>query len=118
MKEKDRCDNRDDVETKIRAKQNEGKLNLEITIWGHSLDISDKDYILDLFGLNDDIDRNVRVTVYYFNKTAKFSLLNNLLAILGKDEVEQWMKNKWLCFKPNPEIKFFAQESPDVDQAS
>ena len=94
------------------------KLNLRIAIWGHSLDISDKDYILDLFSLNDDIDRNVRVTVYYFDKTAKFSLLNNLLAILGKDKVEQWMKNKWLCFKPNPEIKFLAQESPDVDQAS
>ncbi len=88
-------------------------------IWGHSLDISDKDYILDLFSLNDDIDRNVPCdTVYYFDKTAKFSLLNNLLAILGKDKVEQWMKNKWLCFKPNPEIQISAQESPDVDQAS
>ena len=93
-------------------------LDLNFIIWGHSLDVSDKDYILDLFNLNDDIDRNVRVTVYYFDKTAKFSLLNNLLAILGKDKVEQWMKNKWLCFKPNPEIKFLAQESPDVDQAS
>jgi hypothetical protein len=93
-------------------------LNLNVYIWGHSLDISDKDYILDLFSLNDDIDRNVRVTVYFFDKTAKFSLLNNLLAILGKDKVEQWMKNKWLCFKSNPEIKFLAQESPDVDQAS
>ena len=82
------------------------------------LDVSDKDYIIDIFSLNDDIDRNVRVTVYYFDKTAKFSLLNNLLAILGKDKVEQWMRNKWLCFKPNPEIKFLAQENPDVDQAS
>ena len=118
LKGENRSNYRDDLNRRIRAKQNEGKLNLEITIWGHSLDISDKDYILDLFGLNDDIDRNVRVTVYYFNKTAKFSLLNNLLAILGKDKVEQWMKNKWLCFKPNPEIKFLAQESPDVDQAS
>lgn len=84
----------------------EGLLNLKITIWGHSLDYSDKDYILDLFSLNDDIDRNVRVTVYYFDKLAKFILLNNLLAILGKDKVEHWMKNKWLQFKPNPEIKF------------
>ena len=84
-------------------------LDLNFIIWGHSLDVSDKDYILDLFNLNDDIDRNVRVTVYYFDKTAKFSLLNNLLAILGKNKVEQWMKNKWLCFKPNPEIKFLVQ---------
>ncbi len=35
------------------------------------------------------LDRNVRVTVYYFDKNAKFALPNNLLAILGKDKVEQ-----------------------------
>ena len=81
-------------------------LNLNFYIWGHSLDVSDKYYILDLFSLNDEIDRNVRVIVYYFDKNAKFALLNNLLAILEKDKVEQWMKNKWLKFKPNPEIKF------------
>ncbi|WOE41292.1 AbiH family protein [Acinetobacter chinensis] len=80
------------------------KLNLNFYIWGHSLDVSDKDYILDLFSLNDDMDRSVRVTVYYFNKNAKFDLLNNLLAILGKDKVEHWMKNKWLQFKENPKI--------------
>jgi hypothetical protein len=63
-------------------------------------------YIVDLFSLNDGMDRNVSITVYYFDKNAKFSLLNNLLSILDKDKVEQWMKNKWLQFKPNPEIKF------------
>jgi len=81
-------------------------LNLNFYIWGHSLDTSDKDYIIDLFSLNDDMDRNVQVIIYYFDKNAKFTLLNNLLAILGKDKVEQWMKNKWLQFRPNPEIKF------------
>lgn len=80
------------------------QLNLNFFIWGHSLDVSDKDYIFDLFSLNDDMDRNVRVIVYHFNKTAKFDLLNNLLAILGKDKVEHWMKNKWLQFKENPKI--------------
>ena len=78
--------------------------DLDFYIWGHSLDVSDKEYIFDLFSLNDDMDRNVRVTVYHFNKTAKFDLLNNLLAILGKDKVEHWMKNKWLQFKENPKI--------------
>ncbi|NNG81183.1 AbiH family protein [Acinetobacter sp. ANC 5378] len=84
----------------------DSKINLNISIWGYSLDISDKDYIIDLFSLNDEMDRNVRVTVYYYDPNAKFSLLNNLLAILNKDKVEKWMKNKWLQFKPNPEIKF------------
>ncbi|MCH7314087.1 AbiH family protein [Acinetobacter sp. ANC 3882] len=82
----------------------DSKLDLNIYIWGHSLDISDKDYIVDLFGLNDDLDRNVRIIVYYFDKNAKFSLLNNLLAILGKDKVELWMKNGWLKFEPNPNV--------------
>lgn len=80
------------------------KLNLSLYIWGHSLDISDKDYIFDLFSLNDGVDRNVRVTVYYFDRSAKFSLLNNLLAILGKDKVEFWMKRRWLKFEPNPNV--------------
>ena len=71
---------------------------------GHSLDVSDRDYIVDLFSLNDGMDRNVRVTIYYFDKNAKFMLLNNLIAILEKDKVEQWMKNKWLKFEPNPNI--------------
>ena len=78
--------------------------DLDFYIWGHSLDVSDKEYIFDLFSLNDDMDRNVRVTVYHFNKTAKFDLLNNLLAVLAKDKVEHWMKNKWLQFKENPKI--------------
>lgn len=89
-------------------------LNLKFYIWGHSLDVSDKDYIIDLFSLNDEIDRNVRVTVYYFDKSAKFALLNNLLAILGKDKVEQWMKNKWLVFKKNPEVKFIEAENQQI----
>lgn len=50
------------------------------------------------------MDRNVTVTIYYFDKNAKFMLLNNLIAILEKDKVEQWMKNKWLKFEPNPNI--------------
>lgn len=93
-----------------------GVLNLNFLIWGHSLDVSDKDYIIDLFSLNNDMDRNVRVTIFYFDKPAKFSLLNNLLAILGKDKVEQWMKNKWLEFKPNPEVKF--EVDSNLEEAS
>lgn len=81
-----------------------GLLNLDFLIWGHSLDVSDQDYIIDLFSLNDYMSRNVCVTIYYFDIPAKFSLLNNLLAILGKDKVEQWMKNKWLKFEPNPHL--------------
>ena len=101
-----RSENRNYLSKNIGTNKENSKLNLNIAIWGHSLDVSDKDYIVDLFSLNDGMDRNVRITVYYFDKNAKFSLLNNLLSILDKDKVEYWMKNKWLQFKPNPEIKF------------
>jgi len=93
-------------QSQLNEKMNSQCLDLNFYIWGHSLDYSDKDYILDLFSLNDDMDRNVSVIVYYFDQNAKFVLLNNLLAILEKDKVEEWMKNKWLQFKPNPEIQF------------
>ncbi|MEN3979757.1 hypothetical protein [Acinetobacter sp. CWB-B33] len=106
------------LQAEIKEKTLAQGLELNFYIWGHSLDVSDKDYIIDLFSLNDDIDRNVRVIVYHFNKTAKFDLLNNLLAILGKDKVEQWMKNKWLAFKPNPEIKFGETANVRLDQVS
>ncbi|WP_089605870.1 AbiH family protein [Acinetobacter piscicola] len=90
-----------DALSKLRSELNP---EMNISIWGHSLDVSDKDYIKDLFSLNDDIDRNVRVVIYFFDKNAKFALLNNLLAILGKNKVEDWMKSKWLKFKENPKI--------------
>ncbi|MBI1451806.1 MULTISPECIES: AbiH family protein [Acinetobacter] len=106
------------IETEILGLNKNNNLDLNFYIWGHSLDVSDKDYIIDLFSLNDDMDRNVRVTVYYFDKNAKFALLNNLLAILGKNKVEQWMKNKWLVFEPNPEVQFISQGNSGVNQAS
>lgn len=74
-------------------------------IWGHSLDQSDQEYIKEIFKLNDERDIGVRVIVYYFDDNAKFILLNNLLDILKKDKVEKWMKNKWLIFEKNPEVK-------------
>ncbi|MHA3055637.1 hypothetical protein E0H77_08975 [Acinetobacter sp. ANC 4633] len=88
------------------------ELNLKFYIWGHSLDVSDQEYIIDLFSLNDDIDRNVRVIVYYFDNNAKFSLLANLLYILGKKKVERWMKQDWLKFEPNPDIAQLNQIQP------
>ncbi|WP_353935022.1 AbiH family protein [Acinetobacter defluvii] len=104
LKSEIRSSQHNDLGEKIKANTIEQKLDLKIVVWGHSLDVSDKDYIIDLFSLNDDMDRNVRVTVYHFNKTAKFDLLNNLLDILKKDKVEHWMKKGWLKFEKNPDI--------------
>lgn len=105
---------KDSIRDEITKTEKEMMLHLNISIWGHSLDLSDRDYIKDIFSLNDDFDRNVRVVVYYFDNAAKFALLNNLLAILGKDKVEKWMKKKWLQFKPNPEIKFEEEQQQQI----
>lgn len=75
---------------------------INILIWGHSLDSSDKDYINEIFDLNS--EGWINVIVFYFNETAKFDLLANLLHILGKEKVELWMKKGWLKFELNPNI--------------
>ncbi|WOE34159.1 AbiH family protein [Acinetobacter baumannii] len=80
------------------------RADLNIFIWGHSLDISDDVYINEIFSFNEPSDNNVRVTIFHFNKSAKFDLLTNLFHILGKEKVEKWMKKGWLTFKENPEI--------------
>lgn len=75
-----------------------------IYIWGHSLDVSDDTYITEIFSLNDQLDCNVRLVVFYFDTPAKFDLLANLLHILDKEKVEKWMKKGWLKFEKNPDI--------------
>lgn len=89
----------------------EGEI-IQINIWGHSLDVSDEDYIQEIFSFNQDEDQYVRVIVFYFNHTAKFSLLANLLHILSKKKVEHWMKQGWLKFEPNPNVAQLNQIQP------
>jgi len=89
----------------------EGEI-IQINIWGHSLDVSDEDYIQEIFSFNGNEDQYVRVTVFYFDTSAKFSLLANLLHILGKEKVEHWMKQGWLKFEPNPDIAQLNQIQP------
>ena len=60
-------------------------------------------YIKELFSFNEPYDQGVRVVVYHYN-SAQFDLLSNLIYILKKDKVENWMKKGWLRFEPNPNI--------------
>ncbi|MDE2421058.1 MAG: hypothetical protein KGO49_07770 [Gammaproteobacteria bacterium] len=79
---------------------------IDIYIWGHSLDVSDRDYIEEIFSLNDSIESEclTRVVIYYHNDASRFSMLANLIHILGKDLVERWMKKGWLKFDVVPDI--------------
>ena len=80
-----------------------GLQKINIYVWGHSLAESDEDYIREIFSLNRKKDVECNVCVYFYDNDAP-QLLNNLLDILGKAIVEEWMKKGWLKFEENPDI--------------
>lgn len=54
----------------------------KLYIFGHSLDVTDKDVLRDLI-LND----NVYTTIYYYNRSAYGQQIANLVKVIGKDEL-------------------------------
>ncbi len=76
----------------------------DIYIYGHSLDVSDKDYINEIF---DFIERNklekynsnVRMYVFYHDEASKSDLLINLIDIIGRERIELYLKESNLVFK-------------------
>ena len=64
--------------------------------------------------ISKNVGAELQQMIVRFMSYASCLLLNNLLAILGKDKVEQWMKNKWLQFKENPEVRFIESESQQI----
>jgi Bacteriophage abortive infection AbiH len=75
-------------------------------IWGHSLDRSDEKYIRRLFEeISDTSEFNwSRITIYFHCKNSKASLLKNLLAIIGKDVIEEAIRLGFLKFLKAPYI--------------
>lgn len=75
----------------------------EIIIWGHSLDSSDGEYIREMFNLNSDNLLN-RVTIKIWYHGSPHTQLANLMHIMGKDVIQEWMKKGWLLFQAAPDI--------------
>lgn len=83
--------------------------------WGHSLDISDKEYIREVFDqLNESKSkihiryiRDTKIIIFHHSVSSKADLLNNLLSIIGKDEIEGLMKQKRLTFVQATEDNLF-----------
>lgn len=88
---------------------------IEIYIWGHSLDSSDRDYIHEIFSFNQGEKPSVRVIVYYYSKP--HAQLSNLIYILDKDTIETWMKNKWLEFIEMPNIQGLNFDNNYIDSS-
>lgn len=75
----------------------------EITIWGHSLDISDREYVQDIFKLNTlNAPYQASLVIWYYG-TPHNSLVN-LIHIMGKDIIQNWVKKGWLKFEKMPDI--------------
>jgi len=72
--------------------------NYHFYFWGHSLDKSDEDYINTVFDFVNKINGNKKIIIIYHNKKAKSKLLNNLLYIRKKEEIENLMKCDILVF--------------------
>lgn len=75
---------------------------LEETIFyviGHSLDKSDKDYVLDLFKfLEADSSKKSKICVFYYNKKDMENKLKNLFNVVGEQKISEMNKNERLYF--------------------
>lgn len=73
-----------------------------VYIFGHSLDVTDKDILRDLI-LND----NVHTTIFYHDKDAMGQQIANLVKVIGQDELIRRTegKDKLIEFKPQKPMK-------------
>ena len=104
------------IENKMKSPSLTKHHPIEIYIWGHSLDSSDSDYIHEIFSFNQDQKYSLRVIVYYYSQP--HAQLSNLIAILGKNTVENWMKNKWLEFIETPDIQKLNFDDSYIDNST
>lgn len=65
---------------------------ISLLIMGHSLDVTDKDIVEELFSLSDDI------TILYYNESAFASLVTNLVGIFGREHFYQLRTQNKLIF--------------------
>lgn len=80
-----------------------GKMSL--VVMGHSLDITDKDIIIQLFDAADDI------TILYYSERSEASMVTNLIGIYGKEQFDELRIKKRLRFLPqDAEYEGFAED--------
>ena len=79
------------------------RAHYEVVIWGHSLDSSDAEYVREIFSLNSDNLLNRVVIKVWYHQSQHISLAN-LMHIMGKEIIQEWMKKGWLVFEPAPDI--------------
>lgn len=67
---------------------------IRLTVMGHSLDVTDKDVIAELFELAGEIQ------ILYHEKKQVSSYISNLISMFGKETFDDWRISKNLAFVP------------------
>ncbi len=83
----------------------EEKGSAQLVVMGHSLDVTDKDIIMQVFG------RARNITILYFNEDNEASLIANLIKIYGKIGFDNLRVEKHLRFLPQTaKYDYFAED--------
>lgn len=77
---------------------------VSLTVMGHSLDVSDRDIIVELFNASDSI------TILYHSQGALETYVRNLVRIFGKQGLDELRATKSLKFHPLVEEQSFTME--------
>ena len=77
---------------------------ISLTVMGHSLDVSDRDIIVELFNASDSI------TILYHSQGALETYVRNLVRIFGKQGLDELRAAKSLKFHPLAEEQSFTVE--------
>lgn len=79
--------------------------SVQLVVMGHSLDVTDKDIIMQVFG------RARNITILYFNENNEASLIANLIKIYGKIGFDNLRVEKHLRFFPQTaKYDYFAED--------
>ena len=77
---------------------------VSLAVMGHSLDVSDRDIIVELFNASDSI------TILYHSQSALETYVRNLVRIFGKQGLDELRATKSLKFHPLAEEQSFTME--------
>lgn len=80
---------------------------IDFIFWGHSLDVSDKNYIDDVFYMVKNTQS--RIKIFYHSISGKADQLKNLLGIQDKNTIESMMKNEKLIFIESTQENLFEE---------
>ena len=84
------------------------KQTYRLIVMGHSLDVTDKDILLDLFHHANEI------IILYHDDTAKASYISNLVKLYGKSGFDSLQKEQMLTFLSlNADLTILAQKMQD-----